>query len=228
MREEEVREAVQKRYSELYPAWTSVRVTTVVPNVFGHDLAVVKAIDEQGSPTEGEICFIESNGKVRVFSTTEDLAQALRPEPPADAKMVEDAKQQIVSFIAWHRLRHGQNYWLGVLLVVLGIVLALSITAAGFFNYGVLAGVLGLFVALFIALQNAFSISEKAEFQRLVFTEADNLHDLLTYRVRTQSQFDAVLDSFMTLKKHAATNLPRGKGMEVVKEMYGKAPEGLR
>jgi len=228
MNDQEVREAVTKRYSQLYPAWRDLNVSAIVPEVFGRTLAVVKAIDDDGHPTEGEICFVDDNGKVRIFQTTEDLAEALRPEIPDDRKRIDDAKIQIETFSRLHKKRYGWNNALSITLVVLGIIVALGITAAGFFNYGVLAGILGLIVVLFISLQNAFSISEKAEFQTVVFTEADNLIQLLEFRVRTQAQFDSVLDSYMTLTKHAAANLPRGKGMQIVKERYGKGPEGLR
>ncbi len=228
MSEEDLKRAVIARYAQVYPYWRELRVTTLVPDVFGRSLAVVKALDKDGAPTEGEICFVTGDGKVTIFQTTEDLAAALMPELPADPKMIEEAKNEIASFGAQIRQRHGTNWAASSGLVASGILLSIGVTAAGFFGPGWLAGALGLIVTLFIALQNAFFFSEKAEFQRVVFTEAENLLSLLKFRVRSPAQFDSVIDAFMTLKKSGATGLPHGKGMQVVKEMYGSAPQGLR
>jgi hypothetical protein len=145
-----------------------------------------------------------------------------------DKQQANDLNEEIANFHSTYSSRHGKNFFINVALVLLGILLAVGVTAAGFFEKGKLAGILGLLLTLFIALQNAFYFNEKAEFYRLVATEADNLRYLLKFKVQTQSELHSVLDAFMTLKKYAATNLPRGKGMEVVKEMYANFPNQLQ
>jgi hypothetical protein len=227
MTEDDLKKLVLNRYRDVYPSWTDLRVTAFVPDVFGRNLAVVKAREGNGGITEGEICFVAEDGKVTTFQTTEDLAAALRPELPPGRKTMEEAKTEIRIVQCGIQEEARQELWRKRGLVICGILLAISVTAAGFLSSGTAAGVLGLFVTLFMALQNAFNFNEKAEFQRVLFTESDNLLNLLKFRVRTQSQFDAVIDAFMTLNKRAATNLPHGRGMDVVREMYGKTPEGL-
>src|SRR5262245_51454432 len=130
-----------------------------------------------------------------------------------DPSRLKDLQEQIQGFVRLYQYRHARNYWVSVMLVALGILLGLAVTAAGFLGAGVVAGLLGLAITAFISFQKAFAFDETAEFQRLLFTEAENLLNLLHYRVKTQIAFDSVLDAFMTLKKHAATNLPKGKGM---------------
>lgn len=142
----------------------------------------------------------------------------------ADQEKVEALKTDVTTFFDTYRFRHGKNYFTNFALVFLGIVLSVSVSAAGFGGYGKLAGILGLFITLLIALQNAFYFGEKAEFQRLVATEAENLISMLKFKVKTESDFETVLEAFLTLKKHTAANLPRGKGMEVVRDMYAHFP----
>jgi hypothetical protein len=149
----------------------------------------------------------------------------LTPATPLEGASYTDGtvrrlRQEIDSYLSVHQRRHGKNYFINAGLVAIGILLAVGVTAAGFFNYGVIAGVLGLFITLLLGFQNAFYFGEKAEFYRVVATEAENLRSALDYRVRTDADFQEILAAFLTLRKHTATNLPKGKGMEVVREIY--------
>jgi hypothetical protein len=137
-----------------------------------------------------------------------------------DDQAVSKLREEIEAYLAVHQRRHSKNYVINAAFIAMGILLAVGVTAAGFFNYGVIAGVLGLFITLFLALQNAFYFGEKAEFYRVVATEAENLRSALAFRVRDGEEFQTIVEAFLTLRKNTATNLPKGKGMEVVREIY--------
>jgi len=109
-------------------------------------------------------------------------------------------------------------------LIVLGILLGLAVTAAGFLGYGIIAGLLGLGVTLFVSLQNAFNFSDKADFYRVIHNESKILRDRLRYKVDSSEDFVALIDAFGMLRRHASEKIPKGKGIEVVKEIQAKHP----
>lgn len=140
---------------------------------------------------------------------------------PDKAKMLAE---QIQGFLEYYWRLHINSSWMSSGLVVLGIFLGLAVTGAGFLGYGIVAGFLGLAVTLFISLQNAFNFSEKAEFYRVIHNEAKILRDRLRYKVYCKEELEGIVDSFASLRRRAAEKLPRGKGIEVVKEIHAKHP----
>lgn len=76
MTNDEIEQLVVSEYKKRYPNWQNVQVTEIVFDTFGGNLAVVRAITDEGHPNE-EVCFAYPEGTVRIFSTTEELARFL-------------------------------------------------------------------------------------------------------------------------------------------------------
>jgi hypothetical protein len=81
---------------------------------------------------------------------------------------------------------------------------------------GFVAGVISAAVTLLIGFQKAFNFSEKADFYRIVHTEAKGLRDHLTYKVHSVEQLEATVDTLKVLRDQTAKKLPRGQSMEEV------------
>lgn len=83
--EEQIRQRIIAEYERKEYGWTDIRVTKLTgPLAGGARLAVVKAKQEDGHPTEGEICMVTSQNEVVIFSSTEDLAREIMPRVKAD------------------------------------------------------------------------------------------------------------------------------------------------
>jgi hypothetical protein len=133
-------------------------------------------------------------------------------------------EEQIKGFLEYYWRLHRKSSLMNSAVIVLGILLGLAVTAAGFLGHGMVAGLLGLAVTLFISLQHAFNFSDKAEFYSVIHSRAKILRDRLRYKVHSRKEFEDVVDSFGVLRKHAAENVPKGKGIDVVKEINAKHP----
>ncbi|WP_439481930.1 hypothetical protein [Cyclobacterium plantarum] len=68
----EIKGNVINEYICRYPNWTDIRVTEYIKNSDDGYYLVVKA-KENEIETEGEICFVDNDKKVRIFSTIEEL-----------------------------------------------------------------------------------------------------------------------------------------------------------
>jgi hypothetical protein len=148
----------------------------------------------------------------------------MNPDGSPDPEKLKKFQDQIDGFKDWYWRLHSRNLWISNAMVALGIFLGLSVTATGFWGYGVASGIIGLIITLFISFQNAFNFAEKAEFYRVIHAEAKTLRDRLRYKVYSSTDFDALIDSFIILQRQAEKDIPKGKGMEVVKEIYTKLP----
>ena len=137
---------------------------------------------------------------------------------------LESKKQQLINeinqFVGIYQKRHSGNFHLNWILIVIGLLLSAGVTIAGMLNQGLIAAVLGICIGFLISLQNAFPLGEKAEFYRLMVTEGQNLISMLNYEVDTTKEFEDSQRRFRKLRSHAATSLPKGRGMEAIKEMY--------
>lgn len=147
------------------------------------------------------------------FATTATDRQAVAAD-------VEHLKGALSDYrrIMWRR--HSLDYGWNATLVTAGILLAVSVTAAGVFDQAKLAGVLGLAITVVVGLQSAFAFEEKAEFYRLAATEADNLFSRLTIGTKSEAELEKLHEQFLTLRNATAAHLPRGKGMEIVRDLY--------
>jgi len=86
MNDAQIRECVTAAYLKDEPEFKNVRITEVVLDAFGGNLAVVKYEEPDGSRND-EICFVGPEGRVRIFETTEELAREL--ERKAKAPLLE-------------------------------------------------------------------------------------------------------------------------------------------
>ena len=143
------------------------------------------------------------------------MEEVVRVDPSRLEKLLREVKELGDT----HKQRHKGNYRTHAVLIALGVIGSISVSAAGLLGYALPAGLLGLMVALCIGLQNAFAFGERAEFQRIVAIEADNLRSRLELDVKGLTEFDRVLAEFLVLRTSAARNIPRGKGMDAVREM---------
>jgi hypothetical protein len=138
-----------------------------------------------------------------------------RPEPRGAMELTKEVE----SFRAQHVRQRKINWTFNLILIGAGILLSIAVIVAGIYDEGKIAAVLGALTAAAIAAQNAIAAGEKAEFYRVVCAEAENLLDELRYLVDTNREFETTVRTFEALRKHAATALPRGQGMEAVKRM---------
>lgn len=69
---DQIKEIVIKEYGARYSQWSNIKVTELIKNSDDGYYLVVKA-KENDIETEGEICFVDNDNKVRIFSTTEEL-----------------------------------------------------------------------------------------------------------------------------------------------------------
>jgi hypothetical protein len=136
-----------------------------------------------------------------------------------ESARVEKLGKELEQLLEMHRQRHGANYRANAVLIGFGIVGSISVSATGLLGYPTAAGILGLMVALCIGLQNAYAFGEKAEYQRIVATEAENLLSRLQIEVKGESDFEKLFSEFLVLRTSAAKNIPRGKTIEAVREM---------
>ena len=76
MNDKELTDAIVAKYKDIYDDWPNPKVTEIVHNAFDGTLAAVRATDTSGKDWE-EICHVTREGKITVFSTTEELARHL-------------------------------------------------------------------------------------------------------------------------------------------------------
>jgi hypothetical protein len=137
-----------------------------------------------------------------------------------DVKKIEELTQKIRAFRKDNKIKHGGNYWGNTTLIYLSIFLSASVTIAGIFDEGRLAAILGVILSILLTIQNAFPINYKAEFYRILMAEADNLLIDIEFDTMTQENFNRIKNRFKVLTKYAAVNLPKGEGLEAVRDMY--------
>ena len=86
---DKTREIVASEYKRRYPDWTDIRVTDIIEGYVDVCFAVVHANREDVE----EICFFDPERGVRIFSTTEELAQSLAEK--AKMPVVDKWRRQI-------------------------------------------------------------------------------------------------------------------------------------
>jgi hypothetical protein len=68
----QITQTVLQKYKTTYPSWENVRLTETI-RVDDNCYYLVVRATENGIETEGEICYIDTDLKVTVFATTEEL-----------------------------------------------------------------------------------------------------------------------------------------------------------
>ena len=128
--------------------------------------------------------------------------------------------KEIRDFADYRWKLHLFNFRLNWITIIGALALSAGVTFAGIYDDAKTAAVLGVAIFFIIGLQNAFPLSEKAEFYRIVVAESENLQDTLKYKVDSRTQLAAVLKKFETLREFAAKKRPKGREMKAVSEMY--------
>jgi hypothetical protein len=141
-------------------------------------------------------------------------------QEPVDATRAEALQHEIESFLVPLRRRHITTFRGNAALIIIGLALSARVTIAGILDYGLIAAILGVAIGYVIGVQNAFPIGEKAEFYRLLIAEGDNLINELKFEVKTEAQFLNRVNKFQKLRMYGAENLPRGQGMQAIKNFY--------
>lgn len=135
-------------------------------------------------------------------------------------EQIDRLKAKVEAFSSKHERLRLINNCLNVATVLLGILLAVGSAWEGFmYNDPHWAAFLGVLLGALITYDKAFPHGEKAEFYQIIVAESKSLLDDLEFRVDTYRKFNNALKRFQTLRKYAAEKLPRGKGMETVKNM---------
>ena len=116
--------------------------------------------------------------------------------------------------------RHGLNFrvhWSLVVLVLLGSAL---VTVGGVLKWRhELIALIGVGTSVVIALHTAIAIGDKAEFQRIVASDAASILTYLSDSELSEESFRKLRVQFIALRKHADSQLPRGGGMEAVRNL---------
>jgi hypothetical protein len=138
----------------------------------------------------------------------------------ANDEKVTVLQQEIEAFLVPLRRRHVMTFRGNAALIIVGLALSAGVTIASILDYGLIAAILGVAIGYVIGVQNAFPIGEKAEFYRLLIAEGDNPINELKFEVKTDAEFLDRVDKFKKLRMYGAENLPRGQGMQAVKNFH--------
>ena len=93
-----------------------------------------------------------------------------------------------------------------------------TVLCAFFLGRQFFGNAVGLLVAFCISLQTAFALGEKAQFQRIIYTEAQNLLTALI-EVGDPDSLHKVSEQLQLLRKSGAENIPVGEGMGAVQKL---------
>jgi hypothetical protein len=127
----------------------------------------------------------------------------------------------IDSFRQTYLRRQQATFWTNAAFILIGLFLSAGVSLASFYGKGDIVPLLGMSIFLLIGVQNAFPMGDKAEFYRLLVHESMNLLSDISF-AKAEDDLRLINQRFQILRKHAATALPRGRGMETVKDMYNE------
>lgn len=129
-------------------------------------------------------------------------------------------RSEVGAFHLMQQKRHGRNFTWHWLFVVLVLACSMLTALAGILKWPhSLIAITGIASATFVALHTALATGDKAEFQRVVASDAANL--LLDLRAGdiSEQRLDQLLGYFKELRKHADAQLPTGGGMDAVRNL---------
>ncbi|MCH8090353.1 MAG: hypothetical protein IH955_10115 [Chloroflexi bacterium] len=78
----------------------------------------------------------------------------------------------------------------------------------------------GLLLAFARGLESAFKFQERADFYRVLRSEAANLIAATRYVVKTDNEFRSMVRKYQSLNFRTATAVPKGQGMQAIKLFY--------
>lgn len=129
-------------------------------------------------------------------------------------------QQEVQQFHDIQLGRHRCNFRLHWLLVISVLACSVATTVGGVLKWPyVVIALTGLAGSTLIALHTAIAIGDRAEFQRVIASEAANLLSDAKQSTLTEESFEQIRTHFKELRKHADAQLPRGAGMDAVRSL---------
>jgi hypothetical protein len=107
----------------------------------------------------------------------------------------------------WKKYSFNNN--LDALLTISYIMLSTSVTILSFSGQATIAGIIGAILTALLSLQKVFNLSEKASFYRGFHIQTKELRDKLTYKVSTEEELQAIVDSFIAMRNERVFQNPR-------------------
>jgi hypothetical protein len=107
----------------------------------------------------------------------------------------------------WEKYSFNNN--LDALLTISYIMLSTSVTILSFSGQATIAGIIGAILTALLSLQKVFNLSEKASFYRGFHIQTKELRDKLTYKVSTEEELQAIVDSFIAMRNERVFQNPR-------------------
>lgn len=147
-----------------------------------------------------------SNREAHVTSPPVITIQETKP-PETSPEIPESFLKDLCKFRDDCQKRYKFNSRWDNVLNVSGILLSIGIVAAGVYNNGKLAALLGAVVAAAVTTQRAFPFNQRATFYRNLIGQAQNLYADCQYGGLKRSEAIAVMKS---LRLDFAQQFPRG------------------
>ena len=139
--------------------------------------------------------------------------------PAPIEKQFEVLTLEIVTFLTAVEVRHRNNFWIGRVLILIGISLAAGSVILGLYDEAKLALVLAILAGSVAAIDSAFAVRDVSEFQRIIASETKNILSPLKVGSVLEADFPLLQNAFYALRKNFDQNLPKGTGMEAVKKL---------
>jgi hypothetical protein len=133
----------------------------------------------------------------------------MNPQPSTYEEKFGRLQKQIQSSLndTWKKYSFNNN--LDVLLTILYITLSTAVTILSFSEQATIAGIIGAILTALLSLQKVFNLSEKASFYRGFHIQTKELRDKLTYKVSTEEELQAIVDSFIAMRNDRILKNPR-------------------
>jgi hypothetical protein len=135
-------------------------------------------------------------------------------QPSTYEEKLSRLQKQIQSSLkdSWKKYSFNNN--LDVILTILYITLGTAITVLSFSGQATIAGVIGAILTALLSLQKVFNLSEKANFYRGLHMQTKELRDKLTYKVSTEEDLQAIVDSFIAMRNDRILKNPRRRSLD--------------
>jgi hypothetical protein len=163
--------------------------------------------------------FPHSENIEKSISIHQEIRRNMSKKPTFNLKKAKlDFSSEIDLFINGYYWWHNIDFHLDWILTMFSLAFSVAVVVAGFLDQARTAAFFGIGVSFLIALHNAFPLGEKAEFYRILISEARNIK----LELSTVTKFDnyqRLITRFKRLNENAARRLPRGQGMEAVRKL---------
>ena len=137
-----------------------------------------------------------------------------------DENRLKPVREEVSKFEMEQWRRHTINFFANWVLVVLAIGSSALVIIGGVFSWDhKVIAMLGLVGSVIAGLQASLAIEDKAEFQRVVASDAENIQLCLKDSEISEVDFIKLRDRFMLLKTEANKKLPRGGGVEAARKL---------